>query len=347
MEMHKGRLLSASVAVAAKMARKEMLQRISTTGVLLPVQLGAGTTGASRASSISTRLMQRQWKQSAWFSCMTGAFAHSRRNDSSNDRDSARNKKHATTTINTTARSNDNEDTNSSTKPKSNNGNDQNDSLSPAKSNTAESLNLGFIPLQDQADNNPRDLHHKAVHDNLSHNTEQQISWEAMSSDQSYLDFLNKANAPMDSASAGSQPQQASAGYNSGLLLVTPGEDVPPALARVGGLAYTSDADEPFVPVVLKWDETGNKGLPDEDEFIALVHAPPASPVSILDPSEWDGQGHYQTVLDAVREASEGADVRVYRLETSSTRVEYFIVSCEGEGKNARLVGLKALAIES
>ncbi|KAL1891243.1 hypothetical protein Cpir12675_005033 [Ceratocystis pirilliformis] len=344
--MHKGRLLSASVAVAVKMARKEMLQRISTTGVLLPVQLGAGTTGASRASSISTRQMQRQWKQNAWFSCMTRASAHSRRNDSSNDRDSARNKKHATTsTINTTARNNDNEDTNSSTEPKSNNGNEQDDYPFPTKSNTAESLNLGFIPLQDQADNNPRD--HKAVHDNLSRNTEQQISWEAMSSDQSYLDFLNKANAPMDSASAGSQPQQASAGYNSGLLLVTPGEDIPPALARVGDLVYTSDADEPFVPVVLKWDETGNKGLPDEDEFIALVHAPPASPVSILDPSEWDGQGHYQTVLDAVREASEGADVRVYRLETSSTRVECFIVSCEGEGKNARLVGFKALAIES
>lgn len=82
------------------------------------------------------------------------------------------------------------------------------------------------------------------------------------------------------------------------------------------------------------------------EEILQLVNAPPGTPVQIQDPSEWDGGSNYQTVLDAVREATEGADVRVYRLEMDRSRVVYLVVSCEGLGKNARLVGLKTLAIE-
>lgn len=62
-----------------------------------------------------------------------------------------------------------------------------------------------------------------------------------------------------------------------------------------------------------------------------------------MDPAEWDAQGQYKQVIEAVREASKGNDVRVYRVGKDATRVEYWVVS-RFEG---RIVGMKALAIES
>lgn len=62
-----------------------------------------------------------------------------------------------------------------------------------------------------------------------------------------------------------------------------------------------------------------------------------------MDPADWDAQGQYTEVIGAVREASKGNDVRVYRVGRDTTRVEYWVVSRSEE----RIVGMKALAIES
>lgn len=62
-----------------------------------------------------------------------------------------------------------------------------------------------------------------------------------------------------------------------------------------------------------------------------------------MDPAEWDARGRYAQVVEAVRQASKGNDVRVYRVARDSTRAEYWVVSRAG----GSIVGMKALAIES
>jgi hypothetical protein len=66
-----------------------------------------------------------------------------------------------------------------------------------------------------------------------------------------------------------------------------------------------------------------------------------------LDPIDWDRNGQYKEIIDAVSEAGKGNDVRVYRIAKDKSRVEYFVVTRAGEGRGTRLVGVKALAIES
>lgn len=65
--------------------------------------------------------------------------------------------------------------------------------------------------------------------------------------------------------------------------------------------------------------------------------------ISIMDPMEWDSQGQYTQVIEAVREATKGNDVRVYRVVRDETRCEYWVVSRE----QGRMVGVKALGVES
>jgi hypothetical protein len=48
-----------------------------------------------------------------------------------------------------------------------------------------------------------------------------------------------------------------------------------------------------------------------------------------------------------VRLAGKGSDVRVYRVKRQGARFEYWVVTTEGKGEDARLVGAKALAVES
>ncbi|KAM0815067.1 hypothetical protein AB5N19_00860 [Seiridium cardinale] len=165
-----------------------------------------------------------------------------------------------------------------------------------------------------------------------------------MASDEDYMAFLNKAN---EDPSAGHAKSAASAKHE--FKTTDSGVQVPAVLkSAVKDAFYTSDADEPFVPVCLKWDE-GGKGLPDEEEFASLIsHPNPSSAqVEIQDPADWDVQGQYMEILDAVRKAGKGNDVRVYRITKDGTRVEYWVVTTDGKGKEAKLVGVKALAVES
>jgi hypothetical protein len=52
-------------------------------------------------------------------------------------------------------------------------------------------------------------------------------------------------------------------------------------------------------------------------------------------------------VVAAVWAAGEGNDVRVYRVARDAVRSEYWVVTTEGKGKGAKLVGAKALSVET
>lgn len=82
------------------------------------------------------------------------------------------------------------------------------------------------------------------------------------------------------------------------------------------------------------------------EEFAQLINhpAPKEASIEISDPVDWDPKGQYTEIIDAVREAGEGNDVRVYRVARGSVKAEYWIITATAD---RRLVGVKALAVES
>ncbi|PFH62073.1 hypothetical protein XA68_15281 [Ophiocordyceps unilateralis] len=163
-----------------------------------------------------------------------------------------------------------------------------------------------------------------------------------MASDEDYMAFLDKANKDL---SEGQAAAQRSGGDDKfAFKAVDQGSAVPAAIRDVCKKeVYVTDADEPFEEVSLKW--TGEGGLPDEVEFAKLIqHWEAASAkIDIMDPTDWDPKGRYGAVVDAVRKASRGNDVRVYRVVRDETRVEYWVVTRDED----RIVGAKALGVES
>ena len=93
-----------------------------------------------------------------------------------------------------------------------------------------------------------------------------------------------------------------------------------------------------------------HRGATDANRANAVTFAsliahwnPDNADITIMDPLDWDRKGNYGKLLDAVREASKGNDVRVYRVPKDGTRVEYWLVSRAED----RIVGVKAMAVES
>ncbi|KAI1769671.1 hypothetical protein GGR53DRAFT_473520 [Hypoxylon sp. FL1150] len=165
-----------------------------------------------------------------------------------------------------------------------------------------------------------------------------------MASDEDYMAFLDKANK--DPSEGYAKPQSSG---KQDFKTTDSGAQIPASIQEaIKNSFYVSDADEPFVPVYLAWDESG-KGLPDEEEFATLIRHPNPSDaeIEILDPADWDSQGQYNAIIDAVRKAGKGNDVRVYRVSKGGVKVEYWVVTTEGKGAKAKLVGAKALAVES
>jgi hypothetical protein len=79
-----------------------------------------------------------------------------------------------------------------------------------------------------------------------------------MASDEDYMAFLDKAN--QDPNEGYTKPQSSKQEFKT----TDDGAKIPAAIEEATKDAfYVSDADEPFVPVSLAWDE-GGKGLPDE-----------------------------------------------------------------------------------
>ncbi len=85
------------------------------------------------------------------------------------------------------------------------------------------------------------------------------------------------------------------------------------------------------------------------EEFATLIQhwEPKTADVAILDPIDWDRAGQYKAVVDAVRQAGRGNDVRVYRVARGATTAEYWVVTRLVDGDTVQLVGAKALAVES
>ncbi|KAL2260420.1 hypothetical protein VTK26DRAFT_5575 [Humicola hyalothermophila] len=178
-----------------------------------------------------------------------------------------------------------------------------------------------------------------------------------MASDEDYMAFLNKANedpakgvapAPASSSSAAAA-SQAQKQEGEVFRARQEGVEAPKVLVEAcRDRFYVSDADEPFEVVAIGWDE-GGRGLPSEEEFAELIQHwdPKNAEVGIMDPVDWDPSGQYGELVNAVRKAGQGNDVRVYRVARGGVRVEYWLVTTEGRGKEAKLVGVKALAVES
>ncbi|TQB76383.1 hypothetical protein MPDQ_000206 [Monascus purpureus] len=169
-----------------------------------------------------------------------------------------------------------------------------------------------------------------------------------MSSDDAYTSFLEKANADLQAGRQ--QEQQATMGIRTETVDVD--EHIPAPLDRVGETFYVSDTDEPFEAVVLRW-EGARKGVwPDYSQFSSLVSTSPHANLSVttISSQSFDPRNHYAGILGAVREAISAGEpgsveIKVYRVESSGARVEYWVLGLDGD--NGRVVGVRAKAVES
>ena len=148
-----------------------------------------------------------------------------------------------------------------------------------------------------------------------------------MGSDEDYEAFLNKANEDASGASTQSTKKSTSKSVNT--------SSVPAPLKKVDAF-YTTDSDEPFEPVGLKYD--GDK-VPSAQELGDLI----GKEVEGISKKEFESGGSYSDVVEAVEKASEGK-VAYFRVNLGGTRSEVWVVGVDGKGS---LVGLKAVAIMS
>ncbi|KAL5363490.1 hypothetical protein BJX96DRAFT_178115 [Aspergillus floccosus] len=169
-------------------------------------------------------------------------------------------------------------------------------------------------------------------------------------SDDAYMSFLDKANADLNSARAEKARRTSVARTETVHMNVR----VPAPLTSVDGY-YVSETDEPFEPVALRW-EGATKGVwPDADNLSNLIspNADLSSAIETISPSSFDPKNQYAAALRAVRAAASqasggeegGVEVKVYRVQVGSSRVEYYVLALNVD--EGLVVGLRAKAIES
>lgn len=107
----------------------------------------------------------------------------------------------------------------------------------------------------------------------------------------------------------------------------------------------------------LHYPENGSADPPlclDQLSKLISPSADLSNAISTLSPSSFDPKNQYASVLHAVRAAAverepnadqTAVDIKVYRVELSSTKLEYWILALGGP--ESRLVGLRAKAVES
>ena len=78
------------------------------------------------------------------------------------------------------------------------------------------------------------------------------------------------------------------------------------------------------------------------DEFQDLIQHDAG--VSTLGLDEFDPQGQYKEILEAVNSVGDGK-LKVYRVQHGRSRAEYYIVRFEKNGR--RIIGFKAKAVET
>lgn len=69
--------------------------------------------------------------------------------------------------------------------------------------------------------------------------------------------------------------------------------------------------------------------------------------MSTISIKEFDPRGQYTQVVEAVEKVGggKGGKTRVFKVELGRTRVEYYVVGFDEKG--GRVVGMKAMAVES
>ncbi|OQD81565.1 hypothetical protein PENANT_c026G02537 [Penicillium antarcticum] len=174
-----------------------------------------------------------------------------------------------------------------------------------------------------------------------------------MSSDDAYMAFLNKANADSSDGQAESKKESPSDVLRT--KTVDSSLSIPKPLKNIDAY-YVSDTDEPFDPVVLKWDGAKDGTWPSIAELATLLSESKNLSRSIesLPLTSFDPKDQYPEVLGAVRAAAaeknpdateEAVELKVYRIEITTTRIEYWILALHAPEKT--IVGLRAKAVES
>ncbi|ODM17714.1 hypothetical protein SI65_06502 [Aspergillus cristatus] len=165
-----------------------------------------------------------------------------------------------------------------------------------------------------------------------------------MSSDDAYLSFLEKANSDLSAGQQSTQTQRTET------QTVHANAEIPASLQSIDAF-YISETDEPFEPVVLEFEGAGSGEWPGSSQLSSLI-APDddlSHNITTLSASSFDPRNQYPSVFKAVRAAASGPDedveVKVYRVEVGSSRVEYFVLGLDTE--KGRVVGLKARAVET
>ncbi|EXJ77181.1 hypothetical protein A1O3_10339 [Capronia epimyces CBS 606.96] len=164
-----------------------------------------------------------------------------------------------------------------------------------------------------------------------------------MADDASYAAFLDKANAD---PKAGHEQSESTSQARTKFDPTTTSqlEALPASLKSLPEVTYTSDTDAPFEPITLNY--AGSK-LPSVAEFeksLGLKGKVTGS-VEELTTEEFDPRGEYREIIERVAQAAKGKDVgvKLFRVEISQTRAEYYILTV---GDRA-LVGVVVKAVES
>ncbi|KAI5291034.1 hypothetical protein KEM54_006594 [Ascosphaera aggregata] len=163
-----------------------------------------------------------------------------------------------------------------------------------------------------------------------------------MASDEDYLAFLNKAN---EDPAAGIHNPSSSASPSEGgdvrTKTVTEGEIIPASIKNIDAY-YVSDTDADFQPVVLKFDQAKQGKWPvsnREHSLLALLS------IQETEVPYWDPRNQYEHVVKAVQRAAGSDEVKIYKVNIGEPRAEYWVLALDKQ--QGRLVGLKALAVES
>lgn len=192
------------------------------------------------------------------------------------------------------------------------------------------SRNLSYQQQQQQQQR--KHLPHIAQHTehNLTQTTPTLRFSRTMSSDADYAAFLERANQDGGGVEA-KTTEKANNSY--GTRSVNTG--IPPALEQVEAY-FSSDADEPFEPIALRFDGS----TVSADTLKDLL----GGDVLVEEVQVQRFEREYKEVVDTIRKAGQG-EVKAFRVQLDTRRAEYFFVTLDSE--HGRLIGLKALSIET
>ncbi len=167
-----------------------------------------------------------------------------------------------------------------------------------------------------------------------------------MADDASYSSFLNQASQPVSAQKETDSTSQARSKYDP----TESHSSAPPSISSLldTNPTYTSDTDSPFEPVFFSYAGSDLPSASDFGKCLSKSKSRSASgEIEELSGKDFDPSGQYKSVIDAVTQAGESGkgEIKIYRVETSKTRVEYYILTI-GDDKR-KLVGVVTKAVES